>query len=198
MLAAVYNCSPRIRRNGMLLYYSLILAAYTMGCVFFRLDFKLYSVTMAYRLLMGFIQSGYLAAFTTLFGVKAVIFLTVFLSGYFCFGKPILYLFMIFFGVSFGQFAGHLYFDFGFSGLIIFFFSFLLFNMIVSLFLYYRFNSSLKICSAIFEYTFRNNSCAIELKNKDNFIKTIITLLVMIIISSVQSLAVRIVMYLAT
>ena len=198
MLAAVYNCSPKIRKNGMLLYYSLILIAYTMGCVFFRLNFKLYSVTMAYRLLINFIQSGYLAAFTTLFGVKAVIFLTVYLLGYFCFGKPILYLFMIYFGVSFGQLAGHLYFDFGFSGLIVFLFSFLLFNMIVSLFLYYRFNCSLKICSSIFEYTFRNNTCTTELNNKDNFIKTIITLLVMIIISSVQSLALRIIMLLAT
>lgn len=199
MLVAVYNCSPKVRKNGILLYYSLILAAYTIGCVFFRFDFKLCSVSVAYRLLIDvFNENGYFAAFTVLFGVKAVIFLTVYFLGYFCFGKPILYSLMLYIGVFYGQFAGYLYFDFGFSGMIIFLLSFLVFGMAVLPFLYYRFNRSLSICSSIFEYTFRKNSSSIEFNNKDNFIKTIITLLVMLIISSVQSLALRIIIYFAT
>ena len=199
MLVAVYNCSPKVRKNGMLLYYSLILAAYTIGCVFFRFDFKLCSVSMAYRLLIDvFNENGYFAAFTVLFGVKAVIFLTVYFLGYFCFGKPILYTLVLYIGVFYGQFAGQLYFDFGLSGIVVFLFSFLIFGMATSLFLFYRFNRSLNICSSIFEYTFRKNSSSIEFNNKDNFIKTIITLLVMLIISSVQSLALRIIIYFAT
>lgn len=199
MLVAVYNCSPKVRKNGMLLYYSLILAAYTIGCVFFRFDFKLYSVSVAYRLLIDvFNENGYFAAFTVLFGVKAVIFLTVYFLGYFCFGKPILCTLVLYIGVFYGQFAGQLYFDFGLSGIVIFLFSFLIFGMATSLFLFYRFNRSLNICSSIFEYTFRKNSSSIEFNNKDNFIKIIITLLVMLIISSVQSLALRIIIYFAT
>lgn len=199
MLVAVYNCSPKVRKNGILLYYSLILAAYTIGCVFFRIDFKLCSVSVAYRLLIDvFNENGYFAAFTVLFGVKAVIFLTVYFLGYFCFGKPILCTLVLYIGVFYGQFAGQLYFDFGLSGIVVFLFSFLIFGMATSLFLFYRFNRSLNICSSIFEYTFRKNSSSIEFNNKDNFIKTIITLLVMLIISSVQSLALRIIIYFAT
>ena len=199
MLAAVYNCSPKVRKTGLLFYYLLILTAYTAGCVFFRLNFKFISVSMIYRMLIdNFIENGYFTAFITLLSIKAVIFLTVYLLGYFCFGKTILYLIILYLGVFYGQFAGYLFYNFKLYGLLIFLIAFLVFGMLVSLLLYYRFNSSLNLCSSLFEYTFHNSGKVTEFNHKDNFIKTIITLLIMILISLAQSLALRIIINFAT
>ena len=199
MLAAVYNCSPKVRKKGLLVYYLLILTAYTAGCVFFRLNLRFLSVSLIYHLLIeSSTENGYFTAFITLFSIKAVIFLTVYFLGYFCFGKPILYILILYFGAIYGQFAGLLYFDFGFSGLVIFLLAFLIFGMLTSLFLYYRFSCSLNLSGGLFEYTFRKSVKVNEFNNKDNFIKTIITLFIMILISLVQSFALRIIIYLAT
>lgn len=199
LLAAVYNCSPKARKKGVFTYYSLILAAYTIGCVFFRLNFRLFSVSLFFNLLMdNLTEKGYFAAFIVLFSIKAVIFLTVYFLGYFCFGRLILRVFTFCFGVFYGQLAGHFYSGYGYGGMLIFLFSFLIFGIIVSLFLYYRAVCSIKISGSLFDFTFHKLSNTSDFNNKDNLIKTIITLLIMLIISSAQTLVLKVITFIAT
>ncbi len=200
MISAIYTCSPkRSRSKGSLLtYVILMLTSYSVGCVFLRFGICFDFIDSIYNtLLQNTYENGYFAAFFIFFLIKAALFLSVFFCGYFCLGYPLIYLISVFMSLGYGQLGGILYSNYSVTGVLIYSSCFLLFAFAVSVVLYYRMNDAKKLSSILFKAIFGKTSKTADFDNKDYIIKTILSLLIMIMLSLLQALVFKIVIFFA-
>ncbi len=198
MITAIYTHGKKeANKHNFILFVTMsMFVAYAVGCITIKIfpttDFLSHAFEMLIDISQGY---GYIGCFFALFLPKFIIFLFIYFSAYFCFGKITDCIISILFSVLIGQLGGYLYSSYSFYGILIFVSSFLLFE-IVSCFLFVlRINDSAKVSAYLFRSVFLKDNTNFDFNNKSIAVKSVITLLAVLIITLLQALIFKIVIY---
>ncbi len=196
MITAFYNHKKKSKRkiSPTVFYAGVILILYLLGCVSVCVFNNTDCIFSMFNFLLMFSNRyGYIGSFFALFIPKFLLFLSVFLSGFFCFGKIHNFITVFLLGLFYGRFAGFLYCTYYISGVVLFCSCFLVFIIAISVLINYRVVNSSGVAVAIYSVVYKKSDFSINIK--DYLIKNLITFFMVLLISLLQAFIFKIVMY---
>lgn len=198
MITAIYSHgkNKKNRNNSILFVVIIMFVAYAVGCITTGILSTTDYLSELFEMLMLISQNyGYVGCFFALFLPKFLIIAVIYFSAYFCFGKATEHIILILLCLFYGRFAGYLYSEYNVTGVLIFVSSFLLFWIIICFLSVLRISDSMKISSHLYRVAFLNDKTSFNYNNKNIAIKTLVTLLIVLIAVLFQALILKIVIY---
>lgn len=179
-------------------YFIIMLVSYSVGCVLVRVGLIFPPAEAYYRFLFEFSDDvSFIIVALISFIIKASLIAIIYFMGYFSFGVPVLFALTSAISICFGQLAGNIYNTLALKGVLIFTASLLLPGIICCIIYCYRISGAVKCSLIMFNFSFSKDFKSESVDNKEFLINTLISLLIMLIISFLQMLIFKIVIYYA-
>ncbi|GEM_PF-4171740 len=201
MITAIYTRSnKRINNNNPLLPFIIVMMiSYAFGCLCIRMSWLTNSISFVFNELCTISQQyGYFATLFALCLPKLILILIVAFTGYFCFGKVVIFAISAALSVFYGGFSGYLYYEYSLKGVLIFALSFLLFFFVSCIIYVHRLNDASKYASIFFRSAFSKEFNNINIDNKQYLLKFLFSALGLLLLTFLQALIFKINIYIAT